>query len=137
MEARDPDTDEAMIETLLRQPPQWASSLTLPYDAGIPLLDRLFADATRYVTGSVANHVNDVSKKDPHLALDTLDRWRVSGHHRPRDGLCDRPCRRTLVRADRSRTLSGQFIYRRRATGGAEHMTRRGGAVCRPLGHGC
>jgi 3-methyladenine DNA glycosylase AlkC len=63
----------------------WASSLTLPYCVGIPLLDRLFADPTRYVTRSVANHVNDISKKDPHLALDTLDRWRGSGHHRPRE----------------------------------------------------
>ena len=67
------------------QPPPWASSLTLPYDVGIPLLDRLFADPTRYVTGSVANHVNDISEKDPHLALDTLERWRGSGHHRPRE----------------------------------------------------
>ena len=55
------------------------------YDVGIPLLDRLFADPTRYVTRSVANHVNDISKKDPHLALDTLERWRSSGHHRPRE----------------------------------------------------
>lgn len=41
----------------------WARNLTLPYDVGIPILDRLFADPTRYVTRSVANHVNDVSKK--------------------------------------------------------------------------
>jgi 3-methyladenine DNA glycosylase AlkC len=67
------------------QPPPWASSLTLPYDVGIPLLDRLFADPTRYVTGSVANHINDISEKDPHLALHTLERWRGSGHHRPRE----------------------------------------------------
>jgi 3-methyladenine DNA glycosylase AlkC len=60
-------------------------SLTLPYHVGIPLLDRLFADPTRYVTRSVANHVNDISKKDPHLALDTLERWRGSGHQRPRE----------------------------------------------------
>jgi 3-methyladenine DNA glycosylase AlkC len=34
---------------------------------------------------SVANHVNDISKKDLHLALDTLERWRGSGHQRPRE----------------------------------------------------
>src|SRR5215213_8958127 len=67
-------------ETDPTQPPPWALSLTLPYDVGIPLLDRLFADPTRYVTGSVANHVNDISEKDPHLALDTLEWWRGSGH---------------------------------------------------------
>lgn len=56
----------------------WARNLTLPYDVGIPILDRLFADTTRYVTRSVANHLNDVSKKNPELALDTLERWRNS-----------------------------------------------------------
>jgi 3-methyladenine DNA glycosylase AlkC len=49
---------------------------------GIPLLDRFFADPTRYVTRSVANHVNDISKKDLHLALDNLGRWRGSGQPR-------------------------------------------------------
>jgi 3-methyladenine DNA glycosylase AlkC len=52
---------------------------------GIPLLDRLFADSTRYVTRSVADHVNDISKTDPHVALDTLERWRSPGHQRARD----------------------------------------------------
>ncbi len=67
----------------------WAKNLTLPYDAGIPILDRLFADPTRYVIRSVANHVNDISKKDPDLALDSsrggatlggngLARWNTS-----------------------------------------------------------
>jgi 3-methyladenine DNA glycosylase AlkC len=62
-----------------------APRLTPPYDVGIPLLDRLLADPTRYVTWSVANHINDISKKDPHLALDTLEWWRGSGHQRPRE----------------------------------------------------
>jgi 3-methyladenine DNA glycosylase AlkC len=44
-----------------------------------PVLDRLFADPTRYVTRSVANHVNDIAKKDPHLALDTLERCEAQG----------------------------------------------------------
>lgn len=77
-----------------------APSLTLPYDVGIPLLDRLSADPTRYVTWSVANHVNDISKKDPHLALDTLERWRGSGHRlgwaRSTPGGCIERSRRLL-----------------------------------------
>jgi len=36
----------------------------------------------------VANHVNDISKTDPHVALDTLERWRSLGHQRPRDMGC-------------------------------------------------
>ena len=78
----------------------------MPYDVGIPLLDRLFADPTRYVTRSVANHVNDISKKDPHLALDTLERWRGSGHQQPREmGYMVRYAARTLVRAGHPRAL--------------------------------
>ncbi|GGW43067.1 hypothetical protein [Streptomyces xantholiticus] len=84
----------------------WARNLTLPYDVGIPLLDRLFADPTRYVTRSVANHVNDISKKDPNLALDTLERWRASGRRHPREmGYVVRHAARTLVRADHPRAL--------------------------------
>jgi 3-methyladenine DNA glycosylase AlkC len=39
----------------------------------------------RYITRWVANHVNDISKTDPHVALDALERWRSLGHQRPRD----------------------------------------------------
>jgi 3-methyladenine DNA glycosylase AlkC len=57
----------------------------LPPYVGIPLLDRLFPNPMRYITRWVANHVNDISKTDPHVALDTLERWRSLGHQRPRD----------------------------------------------------
>ena len=30
----------------------------------------------RYVTRWGANHVDDISKTDPHVALDALERWR-------------------------------------------------------------
>ncbi|MFE5549798.1 hypothetical protein ACFQ71_39265 [Streptomyces sp. NPDC056534] len=84
----------------------WARNLTLPYDAGIPVLDRLFADPTRYVTRSVANHVNDISKKNPDLALDTLERWRNSGIQQPRDmRYVVRHGARTLRRAGHPRAL--------------------------------
>jgi len=85
----------------------WAPSLRLAYDAGIPLLDRLFADPTRYVTRSVANHVSDLSKKDPDLALDTLERWRDSGHQRPREmRYVIRHAARTLLRVDHPRAVA-------------------------------
>jgi len=83
----------------------WALSLTLPHDVGIPLLDRLFADPTRYVTRSVANHVNDISKKDPELALDTLERWRSSGLQHQHEGYVIRHAARTLVRAGHPRAV--------------------------------
>jgi 3-methyladenine DNA glycosylase AlkC len=84
----------------------WARNVALPYDAAIPLLDRLFADQARYVTRSVANHVNDISKKDPELALDTLERWRDTGLQRPREmAYVIRHAARTLVRADHPRAM--------------------------------
>jgi 3-methyladenine DNA glycosylase AlkC len=48
-------------------------------DYAVPLLDILYGDSARFVTRSVANHVNDITKLDPDLALDMLQRWRSSG----------------------------------------------------------
>ncbi|MEE2818733.1 MAG: hypothetical protein VX953_13405, partial [Pseudomonadota bacterium] len=42
-------------------------------------LDRLSGDPTRYVTRSVANHLNDISKKDPELVLTRLRQWQAEG----------------------------------------------------------
>ncbi|MDC2952644.1 hypothetical protein, partial [Streptomyces heilongjiangensis] len=84
----------------------WARNLTLPPDTGLPLLDRLFTDSTRYVTRSVANHVNDFSRKDPDLALGTLERWWESGRQHPREmAYVIRHAARTLLRAEHPRAL--------------------------------
>lgn len=58
----------------------WARRLTIDYHEPLPILDVLFTDRTRYVTRSVANHLNDLSKLDPQLVIDTLRRWRESPH---------------------------------------------------------
>ncbi|SDD97799.1 hypothetical protein [Ruegeria marina] len=57
----------------------WGAGIALPLDAALPLLDRLHADPTRYVTRSVANHLNDIAKKDPDLVLERLAAWREAG----------------------------------------------------------
>ena len=57
----------------------WGVKVGLTLDAPIGLLDRLYYDKTRFVTRSVANHLNDITKKDPDLVLDTLARWRDEG----------------------------------------------------------
>ncbi|OYP37487.1 hypothetical protein [Rhodopirellula sp. MGV] len=54
----------------------WSGKVPLEISTAVPLLDTLHADATRYVTRSVANHMNDISKKDPELVLETLGRWK-------------------------------------------------------------
>lgn len=45
----------------------------------LPLLDRLRDDPSAYVRRSVANHVNDLAKDHPDVALELLARWRADG----------------------------------------------------------
>jgi len=56
----------------------WGMGITLDPRAPLPLLDVLHADDTRFVTRSVANHLNDLSKIDPDAVLDRLTAWRSS-----------------------------------------------------------
>lgn len=56
----------------------WAPSIPIDVAAPLPLLDRLHADPTRYVTRSVANHLNDITKTDAGMAMDRLEGWRAS-----------------------------------------------------------
>lgn len=57
----------------------WSVRLTIPSVAAVPLLDRLFCDPTRFVTRSVANHVNDIAKDAPDTACALLERWQQRG----------------------------------------------------------
>ncbi|MEM7800556.1 MAG: DNA alkylation repair protein, partial [Chloroflexota bacterium] len=57
----------------------WAQKLVIDYTLPMPILDKLFADQTRYVTRSVANHLNDISKIDSALVIATLAKWKASG----------------------------------------------------------
>ena len=56
----------------------WGKKLTTSYEKPIFLLDNLFADKTRFVTRSVANHLNDIAKIDASLVIETLKHWRDS-----------------------------------------------------------
>jgi 3-methyladenine DNA glycosylase AlkC len=62
----------------LRPSLPWAKKLTLDYHKPLIHLNRLFYDSTRYVTRSVANHLNDISKIDSSLVIKTLKEWRAS-----------------------------------------------------------
>ena len=42
----------------------------------IELLELLKNDQSRYVQRSVANHINDITKDNPKIALDVLARWK-------------------------------------------------------------
>lgn len=63
----------------------WGMKVTTEADVPIPLLDALHADPTRYVTRSVANHLNDLSKIAPDLVFQALDRWQKGGQQAPKE----------------------------------------------------
>ncbi len=61
----------------------WGVKINLDISDPILFLDQLHADTTRFVTRSVANHMNDIAKKDPELAIKTLKKWRKQGRQDP------------------------------------------------------
>jgi 3-methyladenine DNA glycosylase AlkC len=54
----------------------WSGRINVEILAPIPYLDILHADSTRYVTRSVANHMNDIAKIKPDLVVTTLKQWK-------------------------------------------------------------
>lgn len=54
----------------------WSVRLTTNIHRPLELLNVLHADSTRYVTRSVANHLNDIAKTDPTVVIGILKRWR-------------------------------------------------------------
>jgi len=69
----------------LRPKLPWAKKVTLDHREPLKHLDILFYDTTRYVTRSVANHLNDISKMDAPLVIATLKRWKTSGKQNPKE----------------------------------------------------
>lgn len=60
----------------------WAAQLRdLRADPGpmLGLLERLSTDESEYVRRSVANHLNDISKDHPELAVSLAERWQARG----------------------------------------------------------
>lgn len=63
----------------------WAKKLNIAYDVPLKHLELLYSDKTRYVTRSVANHLNDIAKIDAPLVLETLKRWKKSKKQEPKE----------------------------------------------------
>lgn len=57
----------------------WGPNITMDYKTAAQPLDFLYFDKERYVTRSVANHLNDISKIDPDFVLAKLNKWRKEG----------------------------------------------------------
>lgn len=84
----------------------WAKAVSLSPDQTLPLLDRLHADPTRYVTRSVANHMNDLTKTVPDVVLAHLDRWREKGTQAPKETeWMTRHALRTLIKSGHAGAL--------------------------------
>lgn len=54
----------------------WSGRVCISDTDPLPFLNILYADKTRYVTRSVANHMNDISKSNPSLVVNTLKNWK-------------------------------------------------------------
>ena len=63
----------------------WSQKVSIPATAPLAILTNLFCDKTRFVTRSVANHLNDISKIDADLVIATLTKWQQSGKQKPNE----------------------------------------------------
>lgn len=89
----------------------WAPKLrvsTIDPAYAVGLLDRLVDDPSEYVRRSVSNHLNDLCRVDPSLALEVATRWTAWADQAEADGRAERAARlrwvvrrglRTLVKA--------------------------------------
>ncbi len=84
----------------------WCQKINLTHTDTLPLLEALYTDPTRYVTRSVANHLNDISKIHPHIVTDTLKRWKTNKKANPKElEFIIKHSLRTLVKQGHSEAL--------------------------------
>lgn len=85
----------------------WAKKIHTAPEVMLPLLDTLYSDKTRYVTRSVANHLNDISKTNPALVVATLKRWQKEGKQNPAElAYITKHALRTAVKQGDQRALA-------------------------------
>ncbi|MEN9881016.1 MAG: hypothetical protein RLZZ308_199 [Candidatus Parcubacteria bacterium] len=81
----------------------WGKNIQLDYKKTEQFLDILFSDRTRYVTRSVANHLNDISKFDPDFVLRKLSQWEASNkQHKKEMDFIKKHATRTLRKRNKS-----------------------------------
>lgn len=85
----------------------WSGRVPLTSADTLPLLDVLHADYTRYVTRSVANHLNDISKREPQVVIETLVSWQKAGKQDSRElDWMTKHALRTLIKQGNQAALS-------------------------------
>lgn len=77
----------------------WCQKINIEPESTLPILQQLHSDNTRYVTRSVANHLNDISKNNPNLVVDTLEKWKKQDRQNPNEmDFIIRHALRTLIK---------------------------------------
>lgn len=85
----------------------WAARVVLPIADIMAILDRLYGDPTRYVTRSVANTLNDLSKIDEVSVIQALKRWPREKKQVPKElAWMTRHVLRTLLNRTDTRVLN-------------------------------
>lgn len=77
--------ERRLASECLRPKLPWAKKINIAYTKPLAQLDKLFYDDTRYVTRSVANHLNDIAKIDAPLVVKTLKKWKKSKKQNPNE----------------------------------------------------
>ena len=84
----------------------WSQKINIPTSSQLTILDKLFSDKTRYVTRSVANHLNDIAKSNPDLVIKTLTKWKKSGKQKSSEmEYIIRHALRTLIKQGNSKAM--------------------------------
>ncbi len=63
----------------------WGLRVELPPEDVLAVLDRLHADPTRFVTRSVANNLNDLTRADPAAVMNRLQQWERRARQQPQE----------------------------------------------------
>lgn len=85
----------------------WAKKIKLDPALMAPILTTLHEDKTRYVVRSVANHMNDLTKVNPKLALKLLKEWKRLKKQNPKElDYLIRHSLRSLIKAGNSEALA-------------------------------
>ncbi len=85
----------------------WSGRVPLSSADTLPLLTSLHSDPTRYVTRSVANHLNDIAKTEPITVIETLKTWQQLGKQKPSElHWMIKHALRTLIKAGNQEALA-------------------------------
>jgi 3-methyladenine DNA glycosylase AlkC len=84
----------------------WGHNVGLTSSETLKILDQLYRDPTRFVTRSVGNHLNDITKTEPDAVLDRLEAWQKTDHQSDKElGWMRRHALRGLIKAGHPRAM--------------------------------